>query len=71
MASQGTLLSDLDTKTPVISNDDDLVNQSRQTLKLPALPSLNPSSSGELEIPQVFDILSPEASQLGSPMVSS
>ena len=54
MASQGTLLSDLDTRTPVVSNDDDLVNQILADMNKPSQsnPIMNapppPSGNGRV-----------------------
>jgi hypothetical protein len=54
MASQGTLLSDLDTRTPVLSKDDDLVNKILADMNTPSQsnPIMNapqpPSGNGRV-----------------------
>ena len=46
MASAGTLLSDLDSKTPVFNKDDDLVNKILADMNIPSQsnPAINPPS---------------------------
>ena len=50
MASAGTLLGDLDSKTPVFNKDDDLVNKILADMNIPRQnnPVMTPSGNGRL-----------------------
>jgi hypothetical protein len=48
MASAGTLLSDLDGKTPVFNKDDDLVNKILADMNVSSNPVITPSGNGRV-----------------------
>ena len=48
MASAGTLLSDLDSKTPVFNKDDDLVNKILADMNIPSQSNPIPSGNGRV-----------------------